>query len=174
MKFIIIGAFLFITCFSNIYASPWKAEKSDNDSIIKRDMRLPQEIEPTLPKYKQKFIFQEQYEASLFSAVNRQSLSVIDGVIRYLGFENINDIFNSDGENIITYAAKNGKIKSLKFLLLMGFNPCLLNKKGLTAKQVAMDNKDIEDDIKNKTIVTIKEMESNGRNNKNNTCAILD
>ena len=73
--------------------------------------------------------YHKDYINALFAAVSDEDLSAIDSLLRVI--KNV-DMKNSQGETLLTYAAKNRKITSFKYLVMRGCDINMPNKKGET------------------------------------------
>ena len=71
--------------------------------------------------------YHKDYINALFAAVSEEDLSAIDSLLRVIKSV---DIQNSQGETLLTYAAKNHKITSFKYLVMRGCDINMPNKKG--------------------------------------------
>jgi hypothetical protein len=83
--------------------------------------------------------YYKDYVNALFNAVLDEDLSAIDSLLRAI--KNI-DIQNSNGETLLTYAAKNKKVKSIRYLLMRGCNSKISNDKGETIEGILRKNND--------------------------------
>ena len=81
--------------------------------------------------------YRKDYINALFAAVSDEDLSAIDSLLRVI--KNI-DMKNSQGETLLTYAAKNRKITSFKYLLMRGCDINMPNKKGETVEIILKKN----------------------------------
>ncbi len=81
--------------------------------------------------------YHEDYINALFAAVSDEDLSAIDSLLRVI--KNV-DMKNSQGETLLTYAAKNRKITSFKYLVMRGCDINMPNKKGETIEIILKKN----------------------------------
>jgi hypothetical protein len=81
--------------------------------------------------------YRSDYINSLFAAILNQNLSAADSLLRII---KNTDIKNSQGETLLTYAAKNKKWKSIRYLILRGCNAKIPNKNGETMESILEKN----------------------------------
>ena len=79
------------------------------------------------------------YINALFAAILDENLAAIDSLLRVI--KNV-DIKNSQGDTLLIYAAKNKKMKSIRYLLMRGCNINISNSLGETIESIMIKNRD--------------------------------